>query len=335
MLLSLSGALSLGVVAQSESTLKYKALPTFDLVLPGEQWTDGTGGIAIAHRGGDHFATEVVGMTLRVDTDGDGKFDTTAKGLSGYAVLNGKRADGTALSYAVRLRVSPAGNACQYAASGGMVGSVDGVAVQVIDQNNNGVYNEVGVDAIVVGSGRAASFLSKVINLKGKLVELEVDAAGTTAKAKPYTGQSGTLSLRRGVKLAGDLQAAVVSDKANGYSFEVAGAPDGLRVPVGSYVFSGGYATKGGDTAKLRAGKMKPLVVEDGTTASMQWGTPLVAEFNFTRHGEMATVQPQVMFVGRGGEEWHTILPDAKSPKLMFFDKDNDKLIASKRFEGC
>lgn len=334
-LLGLSGVLTVGLVAQSESTLKYKALPTFDIILPGEQWTDGTGGIGIAHRGGDRFATDVQGMTLRVDTDGDGKLDTTTKGLNGYAVLNGKRTDGASLSYAVRLRVAPAGGACEYATSGAMVGAVDGVNIQLIDQNNNGIYNEVGVDAIVVGSGRAASFLSKVVNLKGKLMQLEVDATGTTAKTKPYAGPSGTLSVRRGLKLPGDLHAAVVSDVAQGVSFEVAGAPDGLRVPAGSYVFTGGFASKGGDTAKLRAGKMKPLVVSDGATTSMQWGAPLVAEFNFTRDGEAVTVQPQVMFVGRGGEEWHTLLPDAKSPKLMFYDKDNDRLIASKRFEGC
>jgi hypothetical protein len=216
-----------------------------------------------------------------------------------------------------------------------MAGSIEGVAIQIIDQNNNGIYNEVGVDAMVVGAGRAASFLSRVVNLKGKLFELDVDAAGSTVKTKPYAGASGTLSVRNGLRLLGDLHAAVVSDATKTVSFEVAGATDGLRVPVGAYTFSGGFASKGGDTAKLRAGRMKPLVVEDGHTASMRWGAPLVAEFDYTRAGDSVTVQPKVMFLGRGGEEWHTLLPDAKSPKLMFYDKDNDKLIASKRFEGC
>jgi hypothetical protein len=334
-LLSLSGALSLGVAAQSEVTLKYKAIPKFDLILPGEQWTDGTSGIPIAHRGGDRFDVDVELLTARVDTDGDGKLDATVKGLDGYTVLSGKRPDGSPLSYAVRLRVAPGGNKCEYATSGAMVGAIEGVPVQLIDQNNNGLYNEAGVDAMVVGSGRAASFLSKVVNVKGKLMSIEVDSNGTTIKATPYSGASGTLSVRRGLKLLGDLHAAVVSDSAQGYSFEVGAAQDGLRVPVGSYVFSGGFASKGGDTAKLRAGKMNPMVVKDGATTTTQWGAPLVAEFNYTRDGEQLTVQPKVAFIGRGGEEWHALLPDAKSPKLLFYDKDNDKLIATKRFEGC
>src|SRR5262249_1402225 len=157
-----------------------------------------------------------------------------------------------------------AGNRCDYAASGAMVGAIEGVPIQLVDQNNDGVYNEVGVDAIVVGPGRAASFLSKVVNLKGKLFELEVDATGTQVKTRPCTGKSGTLNLRRGVRLQGDLHAAVVSDSTRTLSFEVAAAAEGLRVPVGAYTFSGGFASKGGDTAKLRAGKMKPLLVEDG-----------------------------------------------------------------------
>jgi hypothetical protein len=311
-LLSVSGLLSIDLAAQSESTLKYKAMPTFDLVLPEETWSNGSGGIAIAHQGGDRFDTDVEKMTLRIDSDGDGKLDVTAKGTSGYAVLNAKRADGSALTYGLRFRNN--GAVCQYASSGAMVGAIEGVPIQLVDQNNNGVFNEVGVDAIVVGQRRAASFLSKVVNLKGKLFELEVNALGTQAKTKPYAGASGTLSLRRGLKLLGDLHSAVVSDESKTLSFEVSSAADGIRVP---------------------AGKMKPLVVSDGGTTTMQWGAPLMAEFNYTRDGEEITVQPQVMFLGRGGEQWHTLLPDAKSPKLMFFDKDSDKLIATKRFEGC
>ena len=58
-----------------------------------------------------------------------------------------------------------------------MVGSVEGVPVQLIDQNNNGVFNEIGIDAMVVGSGKSAAFLSKIVNLKGQLFEFEVDPA--------------------------------------------------------------------------------------------------------------------------------------------------------------
>ncbi len=330
------GALALGAAtAQSESTLRYRPMPSFDTILPAEAWRDGSSGIAIAHRDGEQFATEVDGLSVRVDTDGDGRLDTTKKGSTGFVVLDGKRPDGKTFPYAVRLRLPAAGGSVQYASSGAMVGSLEGVPVQVIDQNNNGVFNEVGVDAIVIGNGRGASFLSEVVSLKGQLYELQLDATGTTATTRPYAGPTGTLNVRRGLKLLGDLQVAVVSNPTRTISFELAGAADGMKVPVGEYVFSAGFASKGGDTARLRSGKMKPMVVEADATTTPQWGVPLVAEFGFTRSEDTITVQPRVAFLGRAGEEWHTILPDAKSPKLMVFDKDSDRLLATKRFEGC
>ncbi len=104
---------------------------------------------------------------------------------------------------------------------------------------------------------------------------------------------------------------------------------------MGSYTFTGGFAKKGSDTAHLRAGKMKPIVVDAEQTSSLKWGAPLIAEFDFTRSGNDLTVQPDVKFIGQGGEEWHTLLPDAKSPKLNFYDEATKKLLASKRFAGC
>jgi hypothetical protein len=335
-LAALSGVVALSAAnAQSESTLRYRAMPSFDVLLPAEAWRPGTDGIAIPHRGGSTFATAVEGLSVSIDTDGDGRIETTKKGSTAYVVLNGKRADGEEFAYAVRLRLSAAGGSYAYSASGAMVGALEGVPVQVIDQNNNGVFNEVGIDAMVIGQGRAAGFLSKVVSLKGELYELELAATGSKATTRPYSGPSGTIDVRGGLKLLGDLEAAVVTNPARTLSFEVAGSANGLRVPVGEYIFSAGFARKSGETAKLAAGKMKPMVVADGAKTMPQWGAPLMAEFGFRRTGEDLTVQPNVAFLGRAGEHWHTILPDAKSPKLMFYDKDSGRLLATKRFEGC
>ena len=45
----------------------------------------------------------------------------------------------------------------------------------------------------------------------------------------------------------------------------------------------------------------------------------------FRASGNDVTVQPNVRFLGKAGEEWHTLLPDAKSPKLAFYDKQRGK----------
>ncbi len=311
--------------------LKYRALRDWTIILPNETWT-AVDGIPIPNQQGKRFATERTGLKLAIDTDADGRLDTTIKGTSGYAVLRG-RGDGGDFEYALRARLR--GEEYEFAASGAMAGMVRGVQVQVIDQNNDGDYADFGVDAMIVGETNAAHYLSKVVTLKGELYDFAVTADGRRATVKPYAGASGTLSLRKGVSLQGQLLSAVVSAQDEAVSFNVVDDGGGLRVPVGSYTFTGGFAKKGGDSARLRVGKMRPLVVESGATATLTWGAPLVAEFGFTRDGNDVTVTPEVHFYGRAGEELHTLLPDAKSPKLLFFDAASKKLLASKRFEGC
>lgn len=321
-----------GHAQQETASLKLEPRKKFELVLPRETWI-AADRIAIPHAGGPAFVTEKDGVRLIVDTDGDGRPDTKIQGAKGFAVLQAKRSDGEPLVYAVRFRQS--GTAYQYATSCVMSGSLGGTSIELIDVNCNGRFDEVGTDAIVVGGGDAACYLGDVVALKDGLYRLSVDADGTAARAEPFDGPTGTLRIRGGLHLPGRLESAIVSDATGRYSFEVGHDTD-VRVPVGSYKLSGGFATAGGDTARLRAGSMKPLVVEDGGTATLEaWGAPLVAEFDHTRAGADVTVQPLVRFVGRAGEEWYELLPDAKSPKLVFIDADRNRVLETKRFEGC
>lgn len=320
--------------AAQELTAELKLEPRkrFDLVLPSESWI-AANGILIPHRNGRSFATEKDGVRMRVDTDGDGEVDEKIQGARGFALLRGEREDGTEFAYAVRFRQS--GTSYEYSTSCVMTGSLDGVSIDLVDLDNDGTFNEVGVDGMIVGGGKVASYLSEVVDLNGTLHTIEVDPSGTSIRAVPYEGPTGTLRIRGGLELPGKLLSAVVTDASRRYSFQV-GHTSEVTVPAGTYRLSGGFAEAGGDTARLRAGDMAPLVVEDGGTATFErWGAPLVAEFDFTRAGDIVTVQPNVRFIGRGGEEWYQLLPDAKSPKLVFIDADSNRVLDSKRFEGC
>jgi hypothetical protein len=313
------------------ATLVHKSLPKWNLLLPKEQWTPFTKAIPIRHAGSEEgFAANVVLMTVSLDTDGDGRADNDVKGTSGYAELRGKDASGKAFTYAARFTND--GKTCSFATSGVQAGSLNGVPVSVIDANNNGVYGEVGKDAMIVGNGRAASWLSKVVNLKDELFEIEVAADGRQVTAKPFTGATGTLEMRGGFKSTGELDSVVVSDQSTGCSFNLAGAK-GLAVPVGKYTITGGFAHKANETVCLDGGKMRPLVVEQGKTTSLAWGGPLVAEFDVQHNGEDVTVQPNIKFFGRAGEEYYAFKPEAKSPKFSVFD--GKKLVATGRFGGC
>jgi hypothetical protein len=254
------------------------------------------------------------------------------KGTSGAAILRGKRTDGNAFTYAIRIVC--VSNQYQFASCGVMTGSAHGEQITLIDQDNDGNFAEVGVDAIVIGKGDAASFLSNVVSLGGKLYNLKVVDAGEAIELTPWQGDTGRLNLRKGFK-GGKLTAAVVKLQGADVWFEVGNENEGLEVPVGTYEIVAGLAQQGQDRAKLRQGKMPPLVVTTGESTKAELGSPVMAELSFTRNGPDVTVQPSVQFFGRNGEEWHTMLPELKSPKLTFHDKETGKLLASARFEQC
>ena len=313
------------------ATLAYKSMPKWNVILPKDKWEPFTKAIPVRHSNSEEgFAANEVLMTVSLDTDGDGKTETDVKGTSGYAELRGKDAAGKAFTYAVR--ISNDGAKTTFATSGALVGSLNGVSITVIDANNNGVYGEVGKDAMIVGNGRAASWLSKVVNVKDELFEVQVSADGTQLTAKPFTGVSGTLELRGGFKSAGELDSIVVSDEKDGCSFNLAGTKT-MLVPAGSYRITGGYAHKANETVYIDGGKMRPLVVERGKTTTLSWGGPVVAEFDYKHEDDQVTVQPNVKYFGRAGEEYYAFKPEVKSPK--FFVLEGKKVVATGRFGGC
>jgi hypothetical protein len=337
------GFLALGpalAVAQDEgatsASLKYKVVPKWTIILPQETWTSATGSIAMPHAGGDGFVTGVDGMALKVDTNGDGKTDEKVKGVSDFLTLTSKNAEGGKVVYGVRFRKE--GASWQYASSGFFEGRIGGETIRLIDQNNNGAFNDFGVDAMVVGRSEAASYLSRVVNLKGDLFHFDVTADGQTATIKPYTGEVGTLDLRSGFKSSGQLVSAIVTDSAGQASFDLARVKGAMKVPAGSYVISGGYATKGSETCRIRTGQMQPVEVKAQADAALAWGAPVAMEFNYTIEGETLKIAPppqNVKYFGAAGEEYFDWKPDATSPEILVYDKKTGNEVAKGRFGGC
>ena len=335
-------ALSLSAVSAQDTAepvtakLKYKAVKKWVLILPKEAWSSASGAIGIAHQGGDGFATSPDGMKLMVDTTGDGRTNDVVKGVKGFLQLKGKRRDGKKFQYALRFQKQGAG--WQYASSGYWQGRIGGESITVIDQNNNGLFNEYGVDAMVVGKSKAAGFLSKVVSLKGDIYNFEVSADGSSMNITPYAGETGTMDLRRNFKTYGQLISAIVSNETGDVSFDVASAKKGLTVPVGSYVLSGGYAAKGSETCRIRTGNMTPFEVKAGDTSTPQWGAPLTVDFAYTIQDGVLKVPPpptNVKYYGAAGEEYYDWKPDATSPEIIVTDKATGREVAKGRFGGC
>jgi hypothetical protein len=309
--------------------LKYKAYKSFDFVMPQEVWTKISTGLSIKHPGGDSFRASRTGLKLDVDTTGDGRTDDVVKGQNGYLVLHSEK--DRSFAYAVRFKGGSAGY--EYASSGAMTGSVGGVSVQLFDLNNNGLYNEYGTDAMIVGKGKAASYLSKVISDGGKLYNFEVSENGADVSIAPYQGDAGKINLTSGFASQGKLESAVVSDGSN--SFNVAGLAD-LTVPAGDYTIVAGFVKKGSQTARIRAGKMAAIPVKPDGTAKIEWGGPVIAEFTHTlADGEVKVEPTNLKFYGKCGEEYFDWFPNAKSPKFTVRHPETGKELASFIFGGC
>jgi hypothetical protein len=335
--LALLAFASLPLLAQGDgevSPMKYKSYAKWNIVLPKETFTPVVGKLPIAHAGGDGFEAVIDGTALSIDANGDGKVgDVKAKGTGGMVTLKGETADGKKLYYTARLINN---GTWSFATSGAMVGKVAGMELQLIDQNNNGRYNDFGEDAMIVGNGDAASFLSKVVSIKGELFEITVTENGDEITARPFQGETGTLNLYEGFESKGKLAAAVVVSEDGAYSFELAGDRKGLVVPIGQYRIASGLILKGKETVKVRSGKSRPITVVANDSSVVEWGGPLRAEFTYARQGEKVTFDPQnLWFYGKMDEEYYEWVPDGKPPKFIIADKRTGKEVAEAKFGGC
>lgn len=318
--------------AEETASMQFRPVEDWETLLPNERWDSIRGLIPIAHDGEEGFFVNAEPYSLGVDTDGNGSFDQEVKGQGGFLTLKGRDANGAKLEYSVRIREGD--NGWEYASSGVMHGRVRGVAVSLIDQDNNGHWNDVGADAMFLGDAAAASFLSQVVNLKGELFEMEVSADGRSVVTRPYTGPRATLNLAASFDAEGELVTAIMRSSDKRYSFEFADKKAGLAVPAGSYVLEHAFGRKGAETVRGRAGRMKPVYLEEGENHVLTWGAPVSLEFSYAENSATEITVQIPTFYGAAGEEWYEFQPDAKSPKIHVLN-EKGKEVWSGQFGGC
>jgi hypothetical protein len=224
----------------------------------------------------------------------------------------------------------------KFAASGVMAGKIKGVEIRLIDQDTNGKYDDYGKDAMIVGNGNAACFLSRVVNLGGSLYNLEVSADGAEVSVTPFAGEAGTLNLSSSFQTQGTLESAVVQSTSGDYSFNLADQKKGMLVPAGEYRIEYGTVMSGSESVRIRAGKMQPLAVKAGETIAPQWGGPLEGKFTWTHENGILTIKPENLFYfGKAGEEYFNWKPDGQPPTFVVKDAKTGREILEARFGGC
>ena len=313
--------------ASNTATLSHKAHKKWGFNLPAETWTKIDWSIAL--HDGLEFPVEQTGpLKLAVDTNGDGKTDKEVKGKGGVLTLKGTNDSGEKVSYTVRL--APEGKTWKWSAGSTQSGTVEGVKVSLIDMNNNGRFDDFGADAYTVNGSNYAAFLSRVVNLKGKLYEFEPSADGTSVKTTPYTGETATLDVRSEFKAKAKLMNAVFNDGS--YSFNFADAKKGLVVPAGNYKLKHGFVAKGSSNATIKPGNMKEIRLEAGSTQTLEWGGPITGDFTFNQNGKRVEVKSDFHFYGTLGEEYADFAPKGGGPKIFIKEKGKDNVLSKGRF---
>jgi hypothetical protein len=308
--------------------VNHKRYRDWTIELPQESFT--AVGEEISLQDGKYsFAAAMEGSNLLLDLNGDGQTDVRISGEEGSALLRSE--DG--FRYAIRLKSGA--NGWAFACSGALVGKLDHTRIALVDQNNDGYFGEVGVDAILLGQGKIATWLGSTVLVDGKVRTLQFDPAAQQIKLANYEGEVGSLSVTAGFHGKGKILSAVVRSSDGQHCLELAGTDGPVQVPAGSYRILSGKIGLGEQAVLVAAGTASPCKVNAETAQVLHWGGPVRAEFEYQRKGGKIAFSPDyVWYYGAQGEEYVQWKPVGKSPVFQIIDSASKQEVAKVIFPG-
>jgi hypothetical protein len=275
----------------------------------------------------DHDGVSVSPEEFAIEVDGnhDGKMDDRIKTDGAMCVVSVVYGDGTVAPYAVRWQKGR--GIWNWQRSGYWMATVNKVQLGIIDNNNNGLYDENGEDAISIGLTGYATPLSDVISLGGTLYRIKVEQTGKKIWVKEFDGETGKLDGRTGHKSFGQLSSAVFQDGQT-YIDLCTIKDKAAVVPAGKYEFFGGEckATSGGQSAMMKKGTMAAVEVKKDDTTKIAWGMDLKIDFDFDINGGIVSILVTSLHVyGTGGEEYYSFAPPAFMPVVQVFNPKGEQ----------
>jgi hypothetical protein len=219
-----------------------------------------------------------------------------------------------------------------------LVGSIDGVRVQVLDDNMDGRYGsppkewdypgliegalQRDVDSVVIGEAKTARPWSRLHKIGAHWYALAPSESGTDMVATRSDVESGTLQLElkglpvtwlivRGTGKSDDLFYDVVN-----------GGTNKVEVPVGSYELFAGQVASGKKGQMMKAlilpgANARSWKVGPGETTKLELGAPFILDFKVKQDEETVTVEgPSIVVAGRGGETYQRLWNCVLSPEI-------------------
>lgn len=209
-------------------------------------------------------------------------------------------------------------------------GKIEDTDIVLISTNQNDMYDEIGTDVMLIGNTEFGVPVSKVINLKNKLYECQIDPKGEKISLRPYAGECGEVDLVSGFKCQTPLSLAILNSSE--IYIDVAKNKKTL-LPAGDYTLFLGYVEQGELHAAIRKGQMERITVsgaadESGKkkAATLKWGGPFKMDFDFTADEKKVTVSPsKIKICGSAGEEYFGFKPPML-PQVEVLDSKGEQV---------
>lgn len=286
---------------------KFKMIKKFEFALPPSgQTASGVAGAKDGSRGvtarlalpSTALACTIDGKKLGIDLDGDAKPDVWAKSEKEVQQLELTYDGNVKEPYAIEL--TRASDMWSYSRLCYRETVYKGTRIVLIDNDTDGGYDHVGVDAVMVGSSRVPAYLSSHIMVGAKVFEMKVNRPGTEIQLRECGGTVGKVDLQSGFKAAGKLVGAVLCDGQR--SFEVSQANS--AIPVGTYNLKWGVVDAGARGCMFRSSIS--ITVSEGQVAKCDFGAPFKLDFDLSRNGNKITVGASSLTVfGKTGEQYY------------------------------
>ena len=209
-------------------------------------------------------------------------------------------------------------------------GKIEDTDIILINENKNDLYNEVGTDVMLIGNTEYGVPVSRIINIKNKLYECQVDPKGEKISLKPYSGECGEVDLVSGFKCDVPVSLAILS--SSDIYIDVAKNKKTL-LPAGDYTLYLGYVERGALHAAIKKGQMDRITVANTSDESgkkkittLKWGKPFRMDFDFTADEKKVTVAAsRTRIYGSANEEYYNFKPPLL-PQVEVLDSKGEQV---------
>jgi hypothetical protein len=239
-----------------------------------------------------------------------------------------------------RLNMAPDENqmSIYVAPAASLVGLVNGLRLQVIDDNLDGLYGSppkewayIGVrdgdfqrdvDSVVIGESKVARPWSELQKIGDLWYKLEPSEKGNDILVSRSDVESGTLQLDlKGVEASWVLVRGTGNQERLFYDL-VNGGLKKVEVPVGTYELYAGQVATGKKTQMSKAlmlpGKSaRSYKVAAGQTVKVELGAPFGFDFSFVQDDSTVTIEgPSIVVVGKAGETYQRLWNCVLAPEV-------------------